>query len=179
MNEAEWETCTDSNEMECYVGGRGFDRKCRLFGCAFCRRVWDLLTHPESRSAVETAERFADGKAGPAELESAWEASRALFESIDVGPRTLAKMAAWIASQTCHERAHFGSPSAAAEAMRVACLRPGARARAERKALPGLMRDIFPNPFRPSFIDLSISEARNGLVREMAQAIYEDHRFEN
>jgi len=179
MNEAEWESCTDPVEMLSNTGGRGWDRKSRLLGCAFCRRVWDLLTHWESRKAVETAERFVDGLAGLSELESAWESSRSVFEAIDVGPRTLAIMAAWVASQTCHPHLAHAASGAVTEATRIACLRPGARARAEREALPALVRDIAPNPFRPSIIGRDVAQARNGLVRKIAQAIYAERRFED
>jgi hypothetical protein len=45
-------------------------RRLRLFACACCRQVWDLLDDPH-RHAVDVAERFADGLATRVELESA------------------------------------------------------------------------------------------------------------
>jgi hypothetical protein len=47
-----------------------FQRELRQFGLACARRVWHLLP-PEPRAAVETAERFADGRADVAELRAA------------------------------------------------------------------------------------------------------------
>ena len=40
------------------------------------RTVWDLLTDPRSRNAVEVAEKFAHGKATREELDAAWYAAR-------------------------------------------------------------------------------------------------------
>jgi hypothetical protein len=49
-------------------------RELRQFALACARRVWHLLP-PESRAAVETAERFADGRADLAELRAALSAA--------------------------------------------------------------------------------------------------------
>src|SRR5262249_34521342 len=46
-------------------------RKLRLLGCASCRVVWEPMTDPRSRHAVEVAERLADGQASAAEVERA------------------------------------------------------------------------------------------------------------
>jgi hypothetical protein len=71
MTEAEWLSCPDPEPMLESVRGNASERKLRLFACGCCRRIWNLLTDP-ARTAVEMAERFADGLATEAEREAAW-----------------------------------------------------------------------------------------------------------
>ncbi len=78
MTEQDWLHCADLLPMLWFLEGKATDRKLRLFGCACCRRIWHELlncvathTKPEQNyRAVETAERYADGKATPEELTS-------------------------------------------------------------------------------------------------------------
>src|SRR5262245_13783504 len=48
-------------------------RKLRLFACGCCRLIWEHVEDPDLRSAVEAAERFADGQAEQDELGNARE----------------------------------------------------------------------------------------------------------
>jgi hypothetical protein len=61
MTEPEWLTCENPDTMLDFLDGRPADWRLRLFACACCRRIWDLITSPLHRRAVETAERFAVG----------------------------------------------------------------------------------------------------------------------
>ena len=84
------------------------DRNLRLLACRFIRgtrvdttrTVWDLLTDERSRSAVEVAERYAEGEATDEELEAAtvaaWSAAQAAASSAEwAAARAAASAAAW------------------------------------------------------------------------------------
>jgi hypothetical protein len=89
MTEDEWLTSSDADAMLAFLGSRATDRIRRLFACACCRRVWDLLTDERSREAVRVAEEFAEGRATLAELTAA----RQLAQQA----QTDAKQAEWYA----------------------------------------------------------------------------------
>jgi hypothetical protein len=75
MDEGQWQECTDPGPMLAHLGGKASGRKLRLFACACCRCLWHLLTDDRSRTAVEVAERLADGAANAEELRSAKESA--------------------------------------------------------------------------------------------------------
>jgi hypothetical protein len=54
------------------------ERKFRLYCCGACRLVWDQLSDPETRRAIEVAERFVEGEASVVELRRAGNAVGAL-----------------------------------------------------------------------------------------------------
>jgi len=67
MNEELWLSYAEPSPMLEFLQGVASDRKLRLFACACCRRIWDLITTPCSRTAIEVAEQFADGLASEQE----------------------------------------------------------------------------------------------------------------
>src|SRR5262245_52259824 len=67
MREATWLKCGDPARMLDFLQDRSSPRKALLYSAACCRAVWDLLTPPRVREAVEVAERLADGQASAEE----------------------------------------------------------------------------------------------------------------
>jgi hypothetical protein len=73
MNEEQWLAANEPRPLleALPPTGRASDRKLRLFACACCRRVWDLMPpddYPEWRTAVEKAEEHADGLLTPEQM---------------------------------------------------------------------------------------------------------------
>jgi hypothetical protein len=68
MTEKEWLECIAPEDMLNFFW-KLKDRKFRLFACACCRRIWDLIESDLHRRAVDVAERFADGAGANVEWE--------------------------------------------------------------------------------------------------------------
>ena len=140
MTEAEWLASTDPQPMLEYLRGKVSDRKLRLFACACARQSRHLLDDQRSRTAVEVAEKYADGLATKEELVAARNATENATENT-----------AWdTAWDTAWYTAWYTAWSAALAAARDAA-RDAARAAARdaaRAKQANLLRDIFGNPFR-------------------------------
>jgi hypothetical protein len=73
MTEAEWNSCTEPQQMllALRASGRASERKFRLFAVACCRLLLlQVRVVPSAEHAVEVAERYADGAASAAELQA-------------------------------------------------------------------------------------------------------------
>src|SRR5690242_11115884 len=72
MDEAEWMACADPRVMQEFFSGKVSARKLRLFAIAAYRRIRHWVVDPDSRWAIEVAERFVNQQAGQSELAAAW-----------------------------------------------------------------------------------------------------------
>jgi hypothetical protein len=180
MTEAEWQSCADPQPMHVAVGGKVSARKLRLFAVASCRQLGPLLTDPRITTALDVAERYADGAATLADLETAArgaaKAQRAqrrkalLFGYAAVmdacAPAGLslgaAEKSAWAAAAAADPRTTYGE--------RLRRIRPDLYA-----TLAALLRDVVGNPFRPVSVDQAWLTSA---VVSLAQNIYDDRAFE-
>jgi hypothetical protein len=176
MTEAEWLVCTDPRPMLGELPGRVSSRKLRLLVCACCRRVWDLLTDPRSRQAVELAERYADGLVGQAALVDGQRAAHAAYQRArkQRGPGSFPHFgAAHLALQATALKVRFDPRDN--EFLRGAEER---KDKTERKARGDLIRDLLGNPFRPAARDPAWLSWRDGTIPKLAQAVYDDRAFD-
>ena len=187
MTEAEWIASTDPEPMLASLRGKLSSRKLRLFACACCRRIWHLLGDERSRSAVEVAERHADGLADGRQLSEAHALAEAAFHAIPwessgmAGAFKLAASAAWGAADPNPEKPEFGivfkMEPVAGFAMNAA-LQAGDAAvdrASERSAQARLLRDILGTPFRRVPVEPVWG---NSTIRALAESIYQDQAFD-
>jgi hypothetical protein len=164
MTEAEWLACDDPVKMVSFLRDTGkLDlRRIRLSGAAQCRRVWHLMTDPRSRTAVEVAERWADGEATREELDEAFMAAFDVFAPYQGQEEVAPGWAACAAYEVSH-------PDEAAEALVRAVAHAGGEGEATAQAQ--IMRCVFGDQFRPAALD----PARlTPTIVSLAQAAYHE-----
>jgi hypothetical protein len=165
MTEAEWLACSAPDLMLTYLTAAASDRKLRLFACACCRHIWDLLPEGASRRAVEDSERFADGELSLEELQRSWSAARQLVahDQARVGGWNRLTEAEMEARDTARSGAWSAAHSVVADSNHD-----------DRHFQCDLLRDIF-QPFHPLALQkLWLTDKVNAL----AGAIYTDRGFE-
>ena len=172
MNRTEWEACTDPSVMLGSLHRRHpADRKLRLFACACCRRIEDLmdLGNGALLRVVDAAERFADGVATLDEMLEARQhgkrrASPARASRFRVrGPRLRCSLCR--CGRGGRQRCGPGSESV-----------PSRRGREERRAQADLLRDLLDTLYYPR-PDLAWLGAHFDLVTNLAAGIYRDRTF--
>jgi hypothetical protein len=199
MTEAEWRACGEPARMLFFLIGKPGDplrafcegevggRKLRLFACACVRRVWHLLDDPRSRTAVELAERYADGQASRAELAAAAypgaddaivaaaeaardDAGKARWEAAVAAARAASGQGAWYPAQ-----------GGSYYSRRAVGLSAGARSEGrEGRHQCRLLRCILGAPLRPPRPPDPLWLAwGGGTVPKLARAVYDGRRFED
>jgi hypothetical protein len=182
MTEQEWLECTSPTPMLEFLAGRASERKLRLFACACCRRVWRAMVDERSRTAVETAERIADGTVAGEDvrtiadnaLAAVWGVRKGALIRLERSPREAAYRAVGTGSRYRNRNArNVASDAATASAFwGKAELRDGYTA--EQVAQAGVLRGIFGNPFRPV---TSHPSWLTPTVLSLAQAAYDDRHL--
>jgi hypothetical protein len=178
MKDADWETCSTPHKMLKLLYGvrrRASERKMRLFACACVRRLWRLQP-PDGLSirAVETAERYADGGVSREDL---YAAGWAAYEGWENRKRSAERDAREAAGNTTALPKHVPSDfygfwtDAVAEPAQAAGLTPADQC--------DLIRELFGCGWRrpPAAADAWLSW-NDGVVRKLAQEIYENRDFE-
>ena len=162
MQEA-WEKCQRSDWMFWAAGsGRSSvddqDPRWRLAGCAIVRRttvgngtLWDLLTDPRSRNAVEVAENFANGTTTREELDAASAAARdaasaATWAAARDAASAAASAAAWAATWAAADDAADDAARSAAWAAADDAADDAARS-AARAEHANILREYIANPW--------------------------------
>jgi hypothetical protein len=180
MTEDEWLACADPTPMLEFLQGKASDRKLRLFAVACCRRIWHMLSDERSRTAVEVAEKHAEGKATAKEMDQALSPAllHAHHQHQGGSGRDAAYAAAWssvLFPAQCVSAAQFAVGALALDA-NSADNDEGLRA--ERSIQGTLVHCVFGNPFRPSRSPPATVLAWNdGTVRRIAEGIYEERRL--
>jgi hypothetical protein len=186
LSEAEWLDADDPGLMLDQIEGRVSDRKLRLFAVACCRRMWHLLGDPRSRAVVDVVEQYADGLVSTPVLQHAVESAAQVeeAEAADDGEPTPATAVWSIAHEPPFDAAYTcGTISVVMdrESMRdqpdwwVHHEREGEE---EAKQQTTLLRCIVGNPFRPVALNPAWLSWNAGMVRHLAQAIYEERAFD-
>jgi hypothetical protein len=166
-------------------------RKLRLFACACCRRTWHLLGEDGVRQALETCERYADGRASNGQRRQVRSLVRAAANREEPLAVSFALWGVWYAAQATAIQAAGGAHSFASNALlqevmegegrsltvhesRRLC---GAFIRAEWCLQTRLLREIFGNPFRPVPLDPHWLTWGGGTIPKLARDVYEDRRL--
>src|SRR5262245_10046591 len=192
MDEALWLASEDPAAMLSWLEGRCSDRKLRLFACACCRVIGQLIKDPLCCQAVEAAEQHADGLMSAEEMDTiheaaqngkplfadpswaaAWTAAPSAIQAADESSRHAAESLARIAAEKAKRLAWAAVRTGATEDDKTAAW---ARFDAERdmaKAahsgeLAGLLREIVGNPFGPREVT-----SYPLTVVQLAQALYD------
>lgn len=178
MTELEWLGCDAPDSMLWFLKDKGSDRKLRLFACACCRRIWDLLGDQRSRLAVETAEVHADSPLPRKRWWAVRSGALSAATSFDRPEHARAADAAQAAFDVTRENASLAATHTMMSVWGAfdAVYQNNAAGREERSQQSHLIRDIFGNPFSAVWGATSSWDCTSG--RTIAQQIYDGRAFD-
>jgi hypothetical protein len=176
QSESEWLSVIEPWGMIQWILDHGSaNRKLWLFACACCRRYWGYLEQ-ESREIIARCEILADQPSAETETEKKELCFRANAVVTAIGQRP---------RENDNQNPKSRLRRAAAAVCYAATGDPwGAHSyfceidASEAAVQCNLLRDIFGNPFRPSRIDPDWLTWRDGTAVKLAQAIYDDRRYD-
>jgi hypothetical protein len=148
-------------------------RKLRLWACACCHRLGDLLPDARSRDAVAVAERKADGLANKDEVRTVSKAA-AVVPQIRREDATALDWASSAAHLTLSLGLVEGTQTVVIRAAIAVEMSGRATRAAEEQSQVELLRDVFGNPFRPATVTRAW---RTTPVTSLAQTMYESRDF--
>jgi hypothetical protein len=173
MTEAEWLACESYTRALSFLKKRVSNRKLRLFACACCRLLGDVLKGEAAYSALAVAEDYADGRTSHDALLAARQAARPTAIDWSDMAGHCARVAVLRATHEQAWQAAHKAASVAREAMSNCKLKGDAYVDAILAVDQGeldLLRDIF-NPFRSLALDRAwLTTTCQGL----AQAAYDN-----
>lgn len=162
MTEEEWLACTEPRLM--LRLGKATERKLRLFACACCRRIWQIMAYDEEREAVEVLERYLDGLLDDFDLRHA-------YDVLDGSGDTRAGPAYYALHRydftECAEAAAFAVFEHSLFVNHEEATAQAAEA-AERQQQAILLRHLVGNPFHPC----RASDSWPAIVLQLADALY-------
>ncbi len=187
MTEAEWLSCADPALMVKFLRSKVNDRKLRLVLVGYCHQVWDLLSE-HGRRPLAVAERYADGMATAEELEEAMYMADNAAVDADMwhqqaqDDRWLAGLSAEEDEAVLHEIDYRSRQLHAAMTVHTATF-PMSWLRSQdfaslKEAGCKLLRDVVGNPFHSVTCNPAWLVWNNGMVRLIAQTIYDQRAFD-
>jgi hypothetical protein len=173
MTQAEWLASTDPMGMFKAARVRMEHRRLRLFAVACCRRIEHLLGDERSRTAIEVAERYADGAATFADLRIAHDKACAAHTEVFRSRGKRASRAEWAAVEVA-------ASWAIRAAKNVSWMSAAPRKEPEINGAAysfqaDVVREIFHNPFPACGIDPA---CRTPAILSFAQSIYKSRSFD-
>ena len=152
-----------------FLRGKASDRKLRLFGCACCRRIWDLLPDASNQAFVEVIDDHPDGKFEDRPIQAAGVAS-------SCREWELGEFRGYWAVKYLGRSYYKLDPLAAAPIIAMHALEARKRddeatATSERWAQADLLRDLFGHLFSPALVDPRWLDWANGTVALMARLL--------